>query len=283
MDRLETRELDYFVAVAEELHFGKAAQRLGIAQPPLSRAISRLERRMGVRLLERTSRHVTLTDAGTVFLTDSRRLLESIDTAVRRAQRAQQPGRLVMAVRPGTASGLIADLMRITAGSHDVIFTHDLPTALSNGTADIALLCVGTHDLTGLQTAHLLEEAPFALIPSDHPLAQHPTVTMTELRHDPNFTPECPPLGLDEILDRVTLGHLITIVGSGATERIPPEVTAVPVSDLPPTRLALAWHGIPRPAITAFVRSARAAQASPTTETSGETSCASTTVRSRAG
>jgi DNA-binding transcriptional LysR family regulator len=263
MDRLETRELHHFVAVAEELHFGKAAEPLGMAQPPLSRAISRLERRMGVRLLERSSRRVALTDAGAVFLGESRRLRDSLDAAVRRAQRVQQPGRLVMAVRPGTASGLIADLVRSSeVGSHDVVFTHDRPAALRDGRADIALLCIGTDDLTGLRTADLTEEAPFALVPRSHPLARRTAVTVAELGQHANFEPQCPPVGLDEIVDRVVLGRLVTVVGSGAAERISSDVAAVPVSDLLPTRLALAWpEGTSRPAVTAFVRSARAAEA----------------------
>jgi len=263
MDRLETRELAYFVAVAEELHFGKAAERLGMAQPPLSRAISRLERRMGVRLLERTSRRVALTDAGAVFLGESRQLLDSLDAAVRRVQRARQSGRLVMAVRPGTASGLVADLVRSAeVGSHDVVFTHDRPAALRDGRADVALLCIGTDDLTGLRTAELTEEAPYALFPRDHPLARRGVVTVAELGQDANFDPECPTVGLDEIVDRVVLGRLVTVVGSDAVERIPSEAVAVPVSDLLPTRLALAWpEGASRPAVTAFVRSARAVAA----------------------
>ncbi len=73
MDRLETRELSYFVAVAEELHFGRAAARLGIAQPPLSRAIQQLGRRLGVVLLERDSRRVALTPAGQVLLHEGRK------------------------------------------------------------------------------------------------------------------------------------------------------------------------------------------------------------------
>src|SRR5205814_2281623 len=79
---METRELAYFVAVAEELHFGRAAQRLGMAQPPLSRAIQQLERRMGVPLLERTSRGVILTPAGEVFLVESHKALDAVEAAV---------------------------------------------------------------------------------------------------------------------------------------------------------------------------------------------------------
>jgi DNA-binding transcriptional LysR family regulator len=270
MDRLETREVEYFVAVAEELHFGRAAERLGIAQPPLSRAISRLERRMGVQLLERSSRRVALTDAGTTFLTDGRRLLEATDAAMRRAQRANQPGRVVMAVRPGTGSGLIAELVRAPeVGSHEVLFTRELSTALRNGSADIALLCLGTHDVTGLQIAELTQEAPVALLPRGHRLARRHAVTVADLARDTNFVPECPALGLDEIIDRVGLGFLITVVGSGAAERTTPEVTAVPVSDLPPTHLGLAWLEAPRPAVIDFVRAARAIEARRAAEEKG--------------
>ncbi|MFD5162997.1 LysR family transcriptional regulator [Streptomyces hawaiiensis] len=85
---METRELRYFVAVAEELHFGRAARRLGIAQPPLSRAIGRLERRLQAVLLERGSRAVTLTEAGAVLLREARAALAAVEAAERRTRRA---------------------------------------------------------------------------------------------------------------------------------------------------------------------------------------------------
>jgi DNA-binding transcriptional LysR family regulator len=257
MDRLETRELVYFVAVAEELHFSRAAERLGIAQPPLSRTVSRLERRMGVRLLERTSRHVELTPAGLVFLDECRRLLQGLDTAVHRTQRAGGPPRLVLAVRPGTGSGLLAQAVRSHDGAApELVFTHDQAGAIHGGTADFALLCMHSSDLTDLEITEVTEEYPVALLTRDHRLARRAVVTTAELRQEPAYREQCPPMGLDEILDRVALGRLVTVVGSGVADRLTREVTAVPVADLPPTTLALGWlPQASRPEILSFARS----------------------------
>lgn len=104
-DAVETRELRYFVAVAEELHFGRAAQRLAMAQPPLSRAIQQLERRLGVVLLHRTAREVALTDAGSVLLREARAALDAVEAAERRTRRAaaERPG-VVLATKAGAAA-----------------------------------------------------------------------------------------------------------------------------------------------------------------------------------
>ena len=112
MDRLETRELEYFLAVAEELHFGRAAARLMIAQPALSKSIRQLEQRLGVRLLERGSRHVRLTAAGEILLVEGRRALESMLAAARHAQQAGAPGaRLRLVVKPGGDGGLLPGIL----------------------------------------------------------------------------------------------------------------------------------------------------------------------------
>jgi DNA-binding transcriptional LysR family regulator len=257
MDRLETRELVYFVAVAEELHFSRAAERLGITQPPLSRTVSRMERRMGVRLLERTSRRVELTPAGLVFLDECRGLLQGLDTAVHRTQRAGGPPRLVLAVRPGTGSGLLAQALGSRDGAApELVFTHDQEDAVRSGTADLALLCMHSNDLTGLEVTEVAEEYPVALVTRDHRLARRAMVSTDELRQEPAYQEQCPPMGLDEILDRVALGRLVTVVGSGAADRLTREVMAVPVADLPPTTLALGWlPQASRPEIVSFARS----------------------------
>src|SRR3569833_3884123 len=102
---MESRELVYFVAVAEEQNFSRAAARLGIAPPPLSRAIQRLERRLRLRLLERTSRQVTLTHAGEVLRNEGRKALTSLAAAERLTLRAGREPRLVVVTQPGGDAG----------------------------------------------------------------------------------------------------------------------------------------------------------------------------------
>jgi DNA-binding transcriptional LysR family regulator len=241
------------VTLAEELHFSRAAERLGIAQPPLSRAISRLERRIGVRLLDRTSRRVALTAAGQVFLTESRAALAAVEAAVRRTQRAAHPDELVLAIRAGTGTGLLPNAL----AAHEtppirVIFTHNQATALRNGTADVALMCA-TDDLKGLHTANLIEESAVALLPASHPLTTRAAVTTTQLRAERTFDPRCPQRPLDEVIDLVALGQLIVVVGESAADRLTQDVVALPVTDLPSSQVLLGWQ-TPNPAIAAFVR-----------------------------
>ncbi|WP_326570572.1 hypothetical protein OIE69_04260 [Actinacidiphila glaucinigra] len=128
--------------------------------------------------------------------------------------------------------------------------------ALRDGSADVALLCVGSDDLTGLGTVEVAEELPVVLLPRGHRLATRREVTTAELREDPGHREECPPMGLDEIVDRVALGRLVTVVGSAAADRLTRDVVAV--ADLPATRLALAWpRQASRPDVAAFAGTAR--------------------------
>lgn len=210
MDRLETRELACFVAVAEELHFGRAAERVGVAQPPLSRTIQQLERRLGVRLLERSSRRVTLTPAGEVLLEESRHVLDAVAAAVARTRRAASPDRcLVLVLKPGSDGGLLPDVLSAYAarpdavtvdlqfcglgeqvgllrrGAADVTFLHDVPAppGTDQGTEPGTAPDGGFGDGLGddLDSEVLLAEPQVAVLPPAHPLAARADVTLAEL------------------------------------------------------------------------------------------------------
>ncbi|MBV1942705.1 LysR family transcriptional regulator [Streptomyces sp. BV286] len=263
MNQLETRQLAYFVAVAETLHFGQAAENLGITQPPLSRAIAHLERRVGVPLLERTTRQVRLTAAGEVFLAECRTILAALDTAVRKALKAAGQQRVTLAVRPATGPGVLPALLAADAqgpdGSlTDVVFTYDEIGALRDGTADVALMCQSTATPPGLQLMELGVEEPVVLLPAGHPLADRPFLTLPEVEALPSYEAELPHEALDTMVDRVALGQLVLVVGDSVRDRLGNSVRAVPVHGYPDTQLVLAWLPDASPAASRLTAAAQA-------------------------
>ena len=262
MAGLETREAECFVAVAETLHFGIAAERLGIGQPALSRVIARLERRLDVLLFDRTTRRVALTPAGASFLTECRKILTDIEGAIRRAQRASRPSELTLAVRPGTGQGVLADILAAYgdepgSSAVDVVFTHGQESALRDGTADVALTCQIAPLPDDLGRLEVGMESPVALVPGQHPLAARPSVRTADLLAFDDFDLTVPLENMESIVDRVALGQLLVITGASVRRGLTASVVAVPVLDSPWAHLHLAWlPGAPNPARDHFLRTA---------------------------
>ena len=253
MNTIEARELVYFTTVADTLHFGAAADSLGISQPSLSRSIARLERRLGFPLFHRTTRRISLTPAGELFLEDCRRLLTEMDGAIRRAQRLGKSGSLTLAVRPGAGQSALTGLLNSYAdlpGSApvEVLYCYDEVAALHTGAADVALMCA-TSTTDGLELLVLGDERPVAVLPAGHRLAARPALAMTDLHSLPEFSDALPNEPLDAIVDRVARSLLVVVVGEGVADRLGAAVTIVPVIDYPITHLVLAWpaaqaHGL---------------------------------------
>ncbi|ENU3976095.1 LysR substrate-binding domain-containing protein [Escherichia coli] len=206
---IELRHLRYFVAVAEELHFGRAAARLNISQPPLSQQIQALEQQIGARLLARTNRSVLLTAAGKQFLADSRQILSMVDDAAARAERLHQgeAGEL----RIGFTSS--APFIRAVSDTLS-LFRRDYPdvhlqTREMNTREQIAPLIEGT-----LEHAVIVHEPLMAMIPHDHPLANNPNVTLAELAKEPFvfFDPHVGTGLYDDILGLMRRYHLTPVI-----------------------------------------------------------------------
>lgn len=272
MHDLETRELRYFVALAEELHFGRAADRLGIAQPPLSRAISRLERRLGVRLLDRDRRGAALTDAGTVMLREARAALDAVAAVVRRTRRAADPDRpLVLATKAGASHELLRRLLDVAPVEVLLCEVGEQAGLLRDGHADVALMHRPFDDLAGFDTEDLHVESQVAIVPAEHPLAARDQLTMADVRDVPDLPiarwprldgtyPDGPGPEVrtqSQLAQLVALGRTLLVIPASSRAWQWPEHVAVPVVDAPDVTTVLAWPpGSHSPAIAAFVRSA---------------------------
>jgi DNA-binding transcriptional LysR family regulator len=257
---LDLRKLRYFVAVADTLHFGRAAEQLHIAQPVLSRQIRALEQDLGAALFTRDSHGVVLTDAGKQLLADAAPLLASADAARRRvtvAARGKQ--RMMVGFRAGIAVApaiqqfairhpdVLVDVQRIEA--------DEQAGMLLDGRIDIGYVRLPI-DEAGLRIVPLYTEPRVAVLPASHRLAGKEEVTEADLSGEPllwhadaSTQPTRRPhlnagylvRGVDETLEHVAAGRGISFLARSATVFYThPDVTYVPVPDLAPDQVCLA-------------------------------------------
>jgi len=191
---IELRHLRYFVAVAEELHFGRAAARLNISQPPLSQQIQILEQQIGARLLARTNRSVSLTAAGRQFLIDSRQILSQVEDAAARAERLHlgESGELRLGFTSSAPfiKAVSDTLSQFRQRYGDVhiqtreINTREQIAPLNDGILDLGLMR-NTLLPESLAWQPILREPLLAMIHRDHPLAQREGVSLAALAAEP--------------------------------------------------------------------------------------------------
>ncbi|NUP28797.1 MAG: LysR family transcriptional regulator [Nocardia sp.] len=276
---METREMRYFVAVAEELHFGRAAQRLAMAQPPLSRAIQQLERRLGVVLLHRFPRAIALTEAGAVLLREARTALDAVQAAEHRTRRAaaDQPG-VVLAVKAGASRELLSELLRAYAAEPGAVAVEVMlcgpgepESLLRTGRADIALLHRPYDTTAGFDTEDLHTEQQIVVLPAGHPLADRAHLSLTEINtrtdlplprwpgRDGSYPDGPGPRVRDhtQLFQLIALGLACAVVPESLRTQLRDDHAIVPVPDAPAVTTVIAWPPHSRSqAVAHFVRAA---------------------------
>ncbi len=294
--RITLAQLSYFIAVADELHFGRAAKRLHIAQPPLSQAIRTLEANLGVALFERSSRHVALTAAGSQLLPAARQAVAAADHAVNVARAAAEAQAGI--VRVGflgygacdvidLALGAFADEsapMRVETRQADF---SDPTAGLENARVDAAFVRLPISP-AGLEIDPLISEPRVAVLPASHPLAPRQSLTIAELLSEPWLQmPSTDPawrdfwlatahrqgaqplLGpevhtIEEQLAATTAGGYVSLTAQSVAAFYPrPGISYVPVENIAPSEVAIAWRqGDNRDTLQEFITAVRAIAAS---------------------
>jgi DNA-binding transcriptional LysR family regulator len=271
---MELRHLRSFVAVAEELHFGRAAARVHIVQPALSRQIRALEEEMGVRLFERDRRRVALTPAGAAFLDEVGGLFEHVNRAVEAARRADrgERGSLRIAYVPAMASTGLPEMVRSFRNRYpdvDVQLHEMTPTmqveALLGDRVDVGFVRGPIHE-PALVTETVLEEPLVAALPSGHRLGNHKRLRLAMLAGEPfvlqarssgpgshdQILAVCRSAGFSpRVVQEGSQAEVASLVASGAGVAIvPASLRAIrragvlyrPLHERPMTRLDMAWR-----------------------------------------
>jgi LysR family transcriptional regulator, benzoate and cis,cis-muconate-responsive activator of ben and cat genes len=284
---MELRHLRYFQAVAEELSFSRAAHRLRIAQPALSRAVQELEAQVGARLLDRSRRSIRLTPAGEVLLSDARLMFDRLDEAVRRVRRAAagQDGELRLGyIGPPTRTflGGILKAYRRRCPGVSIVLEERTPERVwemvAKGRLSVGLTRpVLAHEALGLHSLLLCEERICAVLPKDHTLASADSLLWSDLAKEPiillarregagshdsilaacaaaGFAPRIAhsPSVIGTILRYVEAGSGIGIVPESVTPESP-DVYMIPLIPAETLPVVMVWsHEGDDPAVTAF-------------------------------
>ncbi|MCX5014941.1 LysR substrate-binding domain-containing protein [Streptomyces sp. NBC_00555] len=284
---MELRTLRYFVAVAEELHFGRAAARLHMSQPPLSRAIKQLEVELGAALFLRSAAGVMLTPAGAALLEEARNLLDQADRVRVRVTAAAGAATLTVGILGDTtdrgATRLAAAYRRRHPGVEVRIRETDLtdPTCgLRARLVDVALTRA-PFDETGLAVHELRADPVGVVLRADDPLARHDRLTPADLadRRWFRFPDGTDPIwqsywsggepregqvvrAVQECLQAVLWNGTVGMTPLG--HELPEELAVVPLIGIAPSRVVAAWNkGDPNPLIQSFVQIATAAYRGP--------------------
>jgi DNA-binding transcriptional LysR family regulator len=274
---MELRHLKYFVAVAEELHFGRAAKRLHIAQPPLSQQIMNLEDELGVKLFDRTRRSIQMTDAGVYFLKEAQQLLLHVEQAAETARRIYrgQAGRLIVGFVGSVIHTFLPEGLRLFRERFpDVeLVLQELNTAeqiksLHARRIDVGFLYSDAQD--SLLASQQLARAPLMVaLPKKHALSGRKSLHIRELAQEPfiantrssepvvrdAFISLCHSAGFSPKIAQEA-GHVQTVLGlvaSGLGACLLPDfiknirrpgVQYIPLSGSPPAvKLAVVWRG----------------------------------------
>ncbi|MEU5851131.1 LysR substrate-binding domain-containing protein [Saccharopolyspora shandongensis] len=196
---MELRYLTAFVAVAEELHFGRAAKRLQMAQPPLSQQIRQLEKELGVQLFERNTRSVRLTSAGESFLEPARTALDDVDIAVRAAKAAGRGeyGRVTVGFAGASSHESLPRLTRAVRAAHPGLelvmrgqtYANVALAKVADGSLDLGFVRLPVNQVgsptPGVQTRVIEVEELICALPQDHPLAGRERIAIEDLADEP--------------------------------------------------------------------------------------------------
>ncbi|MFC9846671.1 LysR family transcriptional regulator [Streptomyces sp. NPDC060223] len=289
------RDLRYFVAVAEDLHFTRAAERLFVSQPSLSKQIRMLERQLGAELFERDRQGVRLTAVGAALLPYARRVLADWDEAAEIVEHAKTEQRATLVVGMSTSPGRGGLLPAIRSRFSEVhpaakvrlrqVSWEDSSAGLADGSADAAFVWLPMSDAERYEWVVVAEEPRHVALPDTHPFAPRREIEFRDLLDEPfiaipqsagvlrdywlalddragrpaRIGAEC--ASTDETYEALVDGRGVCLVAAGNAPLLTRGgVVTRPVRGISPSRFALAWRaGDRRPLVRAYVEAARSA------------------------